>query len=546
MFKLRLSTFVILALVLGVLFGGIAYAKQSDGNNASAAAANQAKAAKVKDKIDKRVTQADREAAAARAAAAGLTLPTAETAAMALPSAAPHYFSVANYANSQLPTISGAVISVGNPLIERAYATDAASAVLVVVPTPLPDGLVQSFDIFNQVNPGASGGPSAGNSFHAYILRPTGTPNEYLVVFDSGLLTVPAVLAGNMESFTVPDIAVQAGDVLAFYGQGVPLDIGAGTDILSYPAPLAPTSGATITLDTTEYPIYPQARTYSFAASVLDLGAPEIITGGIRKFVDGLPLLDADGANNLGQFIPVAVRDTTTYPGSDYYVIGLVQYREQMHSDLNPTLIRGYVQLSTGVVPGGSVPTVPLANAMMVGADVSIVGYTGVTAPHYMGPLINATKDRPVRIKFVNLLPTGEGGNLFLPVDTTVMGSGMNPDGAMMEEPDPRNPLAGQLPKPLYAYTENRATLHLHGGISPWISDGTPHQWITPANDVDQQTGDPILYPEGVSVRAVPDMAAQDPGDPRDGVMTFYYTNQQSARLMFCLLYTSPSPRDRS
>ena len=76
----------------------------------------------------------------------------------------------------------------------------------------------------------------------------------------------------------------------------------------------------------------------------------------------------------------------------------------------------------------------------------------------------------------------------------------------------------------VYCYAENRATLHLHGGISPWISDGTPHQWITPA-------GENTAYPQGVSVRPVPDMG--DSGAPNDGVMTFFYTNQQSARLMF-------------
>jgi len=43
---------------------------------------------------------------------------------------------------------------------------------------------------------------------------------------------------------------------------------------------------------------------------------------GIRKFVDTLPGLNAP--NNLGQMLPVAVADTTTYPGSDYYEIGLV------------------------------------------------------------------------------------------------------------------------------------------------------------------------------------------------------------------------------
>ncbi len=82
-------------------------------------------------------------------------------------------------------------------------------------------------------------------------------------------------------------------------------------------------------------------------------------------------------------------------------------------------------------------------------------------------------------------------------------------------------------------FMDNRATLHLHGGITPWISDGTPHQWITPANEN-------TPYPEGVSVEPVPDMIGQaasagvpDCSAPGDGCMSFYYTNQQSARLMF-------------
>jgi len=126
---------------------------------------------------------------------------------------------------------------------------------------------------------------------------------------------------------------------------------------------------------------------------------------------------------------------------------------------------------------------------------------------NYLGPTIIAQKDRPVRVKFTNELPTGQGGNLFLPTDTTVMGAGEGPvtmPGGMRE-----------------SYTQNRATLHLHGGATPWISDGTPHQWTTPKNEV-------TSYPKGVSTRNVPDMP-----DPGPGAMTFYYTNQQSARLMF-------------
>ena len=271
------------------------------------------------------------------------------------------------------------------------------------------------------------------------------------------------------------------------------------------------------------------AANYFAADAVTDTGNHAMVSGGIRKFVDGLPGLGAGAVNNLGQFLPVAVPDTTTYLGSDYYEIAVVQYREKMHSDLPGTLLRGYVQLSTSVVAGDNVP---LSNAMLTGPDVS-TGKSGVTKPHYLGPTIVATKDRPVRIKFYNLLPTGAGGNLFIPTDTTVMGSGMTADGHVFMEAnpdmlDPQNPMcsdptmkdvAGNL-----CYADNRATLHLHGGISPWISDGTPHQWITPA-------GETTAYPQGVSVRPVPDMG--DNGAGGDGVMTFYYTNQQSARLMF-------------
>ncbi len=200
---------------------------------------------------------------------------------------------------------------------------------------------------------------------------------------------------------------------------------------------------------------------------------------GIRKFVDGLPGLTAAGANNLGQYLPIGIPDTLTYPGSDYYVIELGQYAEKMHSDLPPTTLRGYRQINT--------------------TDTTVSRF------HYLGPILIAAKDRPVRVKFVNNLPTGAGGNLFLPVDKTMMGAGLGPNGGTE------------------TYTENRATLHLHGGNTPWISDGTPHQWTTPA-------GEATSYPVGVSVKNVPDM---DGGIEPQGTMTFYYTNQQSARLMF-------------
>ena len=39
------------------------------------------------------------------------------------------------------------------------------------------------------------------------------------------------------------------------------------------------------------------------------------LTPGLKKFVDTLPGLGPEEANNLGNYIPVAEPDTTTYPG---------------------------------------------------------------------------------------------------------------------------------------------------------------------------------------------------------------------------------------
>ena len=240
--------------------------------------------------------------------------------------------------------------------------------------------------------------------------------------------------------------------------------------------------------------------------------------GGVRKFVDSLPGLGRSAANDMGQYIPVAVADKTTFPGSDYYEIALVQYTEKLSKDLAPTTLRGYVQIETSVNASQSKHIAlkyPWGAAILDGNGHQVYA---VDAPQYMGPTIIAQKDRPVRVKFTNYLPAGTSGNLFLPVDTTIMGAGMGPTGA--------------------DYTQNRATIHLHGGTTPWISDGTPYQWTAPG-------ADSTVNKRGASVQFVPDMwfdangnvvpagTAGATNDPGQGSLTFYYTNQQSARLMF-------------
>ncbi len=286
-------------------------------------------------------------------------------------------------------------------------------------------------------------------------------------------------------------------------------------------------------------------------------GSDYLTTGGIKKFQDGLPMLCDPSVgctpNNLGQYIPLAVPDNNTFSvasgfaaDADYYVIALVQHRERMNSSLPlaGTLEREYVQLETPANASWS-KHIALQNDLLSGTSVPALMPDGSPAyavddPHYMGPIIAAAKDKPVRIVFYNLLPTGVAGDLFIPVDTTFMGAGMGPmtmmapmdQGSVMDEV--RNPACGEVTKNrMDCFADTRASIHLHGGITPWISDGSPHQWITPANE---QTG----WPEGVAVRQVPDMVngnqpagVPDCSAPNDGCTTFYYTNQQSARLMF-------------
>jgi len=55
-----------------------------------------------------------------------------------------------------------------------------------------------------------------------------------------------------------------------------------------------------------------------------------------------------------------------------------------MHTDLPPTTLRGYRQVNTD--------------------DQNVSKFS------YLGPLVIVNKDRPVRVKFINNLPTGDAG----------------------------------------------------------------------------------------------------------------------------------------
>jgi FtsP/CotA-like multicopper oxidase with cupredoxin domain len=230
---------------------------------------------------------------------------------------------------------------------------------------------------------------------------------------------------------------------------------------------------------------------------------------GIHKFQDGLAGLGPANHNNLNNYIPVATPMTNPWGnGGDYYEIALKDYTQQFNTDLPATTqLRGYVDLN---------PT-PLA-ALRNAAD---------TTPRYLGPVILAVKGRPVRAKFRNML-TGflnQAGApiFFIPADQSYMG---------MSHTDLSNNTTW--------FSINRATVHLHGGATPWISDGTPHQWTVPEGEYATAT-----YKRGASVQFVPDMyfnptthlaearASTSTNDPGPGALSFFWTNDQSSRFMF-------------
>ncbi|MFN2221650.1 MAG: hypothetical protein ACK2UH_03800, partial [Candidatus Promineifilaceae bacterium] len=191
---------------------------------------------------------------------------------------APHYFSHANYANSPLPTVTAIATPVGNDVfVDRANATDSTPDILVVLNgSPLPTGFLTSFQIRNQAGTG---------SFHAYVLRPVAR-DLYSVVFDSGQLAVPALTTSGVSeqvTYGVANLAVQAGDLLAFYGRGIPYDDvkKPDSDFISVPSviPARPLQGSIIELGGSIYPDYKTARKYSFAAEVIEPAGLNIAGG---------------------------------------------------------------------------------------------------------------------------------------------------------------------------------------------------------------------------------------------------------------------------
>lgn len=183
----------------------------------------------------------------------------------------------------------------------------------------------------------------------------------------------------------------------------------------------------------------------------------------IRKFITTLPGLGPSGANNIGQYIPLATKTTQTFAGliTDVYSLGVKPFGEKMHPDLSgATHFWGYYDLTSG-------------------------------DQKYLAGAIVAKRGTPVLLSVTNQLPN----KTLIPVDPTLMAG---PNGLMV----------GDLPL-------NRIVTHLHGGFTPWFSDGTPFQWFDPKGM------------KGTSFMNVPGT------NPPTGTATYYYPMDQSARLVW-------------
>jgi len=194
-------------------------------------------------------------------------------------------------------------------------------------------------------------------------------------------------------------------------------------------------------------------RAYPFAQSPTN----------IRKFITTLPGLGPGGANNIGQYIPLATKNTRMFAGmaTDVYHLAVGQFAEIMHPDLHgPTHFWGYSDEST-------------------------------YDQKYLAGVIVAKRGTPVMLNVSNRLPD----KALVPVDPTIMAG---PNGLMV----------GDLPL-------NRIATHLHGGFTPWFSDGTPFQWYTPHG----MTGPSFMNVPGTHAPT--------------GTATYYYPMDQSARLVW-------------
>lgn len=168
---------------------------------------------------------------------------------------------------SMAPAVARAEMIGPNLVRAWGYPTDIATNVLFVYAdwAFTSGGRIDFFESY--VMPGANG---YGGAFDALLLRPTGAPNTYTVLAKQGFV------APNVQTATIWDYTlttpwdVQAGDVYAHFGNGIPLNIPGSPGLpLYYPSSPSPVAGQTITVGSAPYPLFDQLRDYGLDAHVV-------------------------------------------------------------------------------------------------------------------------------------------------------------------------------------------------------------------------------------------------------------------------------------
>ncbi len=182
----------------------------------------------------------------------------------------------------------------------------------------------------------------------------------------------------------------------------------------------------------------------------------------LQKFVQPLRGVGPGG-------IPVAAADAFAAPvtGVTHHSLTVAQFTDQLHPNLGPTTLWGYN------------PTVALGG--------------GTQPQKHLGGIIVAQRGVPIQFTVTNTLPP----NHILPVDTST------------NFPDAQQ-------------HQNATTTHLHGGLTPWISDGGPFTWYTPGG----QYGPSVQSAAGNIYQLL------NPG-LQPGQAEYFYPNDQSARLVW-------------
>ena len=185
----------------------------------------------------------------------------------------------------------------------------------------------------------------------------------------------------------------------------------------------------------------------------------------LKKFIQPLPGLGGVGGIQLASGVADPVFANTTF-----FRLNIKEFRQVLHPNLpNPT-----------------------------GNGTKLWGYADATqaanAQTHLGGLIIINRGTAARLRFTNQLPALHP----IPVDTSIPGAE-----------------TGQ--------AENRAAVHCHGGLVPWISDGGPFDWFAP----DGTHGASFLNgPLGVFDNIG--------GQPMaNGQADYYYPNNQSCRLLW-------------